>query len=286
MATAKTKSFKVDFYATGSDGDRTSPDFAELLARAVDGRTEALALDSEEDRYQVRSIIPSAKGAVVLGVFGRCRFGEQPVQGTMDGQESDVELAPGHGLIQKNHFMFVSALNLLVYQRNVDGSHISRFQSYVRHATGRPVELEPLLTRDSYRKLLEGGEAKWVDFSFSKPKDPSMYEGMATKKAVELVNEMGGLNARIRVSVGRSDQTLVNQLKDAIVMMARSGQAKVARVKLEELEAPVDLIAERIVETATVPVQENGRPSSRDIYAALQEARTQRGDDIRTFFGT
>jgi hypothetical protein len=49
--------------------------------------TDAVALTpGEKEQYQVRSIVKFAGGKVYKGVFGRCRFGEKPVQGSALGE--------------------------------------------------------------------------------------------------------------------------------------------------------------------------------------------------------
>jgi hypothetical protein len=291
MATSRnrTKTYKVDFFVVTRGGERDHTILHDLFTDACEGNgyTEARPLDpGEEEKYQVRSITRAGRGGRFFkGVFGRCRFGETPLQGTEHGTETDVKLKPGHGLVAKNYFLFHSNRNLLVYQRNSSGSHYSRFQAYVNRATGDSLTFEPILTRDSYKRLIRGGEAKQIDVSFPQPKDASIYTDAFIHDAVKLLNRTHGIRARIRISVGRAHQTLDSRIKDAVVALARSGLARVARVRLEDADEPIDLIADRIVGSITVPLQENGRPSSEDIYAALGKAEDDRSDDIRSFFG-
>lgn len=283
----KSKTFKVDFYAVTVDGNRVNAIMEDLLKTAPSkDYTEALSLDNgAEEKFQIRSIVSTRNGRVYKGVFGRCRYGEKPVQGTEDGKEADVDLKPGHGLVEKNHFLFYAGRNMIVYQRNSSGSHISRFQRYINQATSRNVLFEPILTRDSYARLMHGPEVREIDVSFQQPKDSSLYQDMFTQDAVKLVKKVGGVNARIRISVGRTNRRLVGKIKDAAVVLAKSGLAKVARVKLEAESEPIDLIADRIVSSISVQLLDNGRPDPEAIYAGLAQAESDRSADLKTFFG-
>ena len=289
MVGHKSKSYKVDFFVVTLGGDRKHLAITNFLNKAKkSGYTEALSLSSGVDeKYQIRSLISTGGGASYKGVFGRCRFGEKPRQGTADGKESDVELKPGHGLVEKNHFLFFSAKNLLVYQRSGTGSHYSRFQRYMNLAAGQPdpILFEPILTTDAYERLISGPSARSVDISFQQPKDPSIYKDAWFRDAIKLVQSAGGLNARVRISVGRSNNRLVDKMKTAALTLAKGGLARVARVKLEEDDEAIDLIADRIVETITVKLNDKGRPEPEDVYAALQQAEAKRTKDLKSFYG-
>jgi len=287
MATKKFKQFKVDFYVVTEEQRRENT----VLTNLLHGNqvTEALALNADDnEHFQIRSITSINSGSAYKAVFGRCRFGETPVQGDANGNEEDVELKPGHGLVEKNHFLFFPNNNLLVYQRNSTGSHYSKLQRYIARAgDSLNAALEPILTSDAYTRLIKSTEPiKQIDLSFQAPKDPSLYQQIWTKDAIRLLNSSGGLNARITISMGRQDGHLVGQMRDAAVTLARAGLARVARVKLEEIAEPIDLIADRVIETVQVLMGENGRPIPEMVHAALEEARHRRSEDLKRFFGT
>ncbi len=287
----KKKTFKVDFFVAVSDGSQKHDVVRNFLKAAKKGaggaHTEALPLVADEDeQYMIRSLVPLGKRGAYKGVFGRCRFNETPLQGTAEGLEADVELKPGHGLVEKNHFLFFGDRNLMLYQRNPSGSHYGRFQRYLNLASSESVILEPILTTNAYERLLDGGDARIIDVSFQQPRDPALYEDAWLRDAIKLTREIGGVNARVRISVGRSHTARLTKIKNAVVMMAKGGFAKVARVRLEDDLEPIDLIADRIIESITVPLYENGRPDPEEIYAALQQAELDRAADLRSFFGS
>lgn len=288
MSGAKKKQYKVDFYVLTVDQDRNNSILTDIL-QDPRGFADAIALNSGDDeRFQIRSIQTINVGKAYKAVFGRCRYGETPEQGAEDGSEEDVKLKPGHGLVEKNHFLFFPESNLIVYQRNQSGSHYSKFQRYIERVSSTSnVACEPILTSDSYERLLAPGvQAKRVDISFQQPKDPSLYGQAWTKDAIKLVNAVGGATARITIGVGRTRNKLLAQAKDAAVLLAKAGLAKVARVKVDDQNEPIDLIADRVVETISVALGDNGRPVPELVYVALENAKTKRRKDLQSFFGT
>lgn len=280
------RSYTAEFYVISEEGKRDGTLFENLLRSSEqNGYTPALELTpGEDEKHQFRSIKSHGNGRVWSGIFGRCRFNETPEQGTEDGLEEDVELKPGHGLVEKNHFLFFPKNNLLVYQRNRNASSHSRLQHYLNLPNFKSVALEPILTSDSYQRLLDGGEVRMVEFSFKPPKDLSLFQGTTVQKAIDIASATGGANVKVRISAGRG-QGVLHDVKDALVQLARFGFASVARVKLEDEIQPIDLIADRVKASFSVSLETNGRPTSAAVYKGLEEARTSCEKHLKTFFG-
>lgn len=289
MATKKTKSFKVDFYVLTLNQKQGTKLLHRLLKRSLSNTcTEARPLIANEDElYQIRSIVELGGGSSYKGVFGRCRYNETPVQGKVDGSEEDVQLKPGHGLVEKNHFLYFPTTNLIVYQRNASGSHYSKLRAYLELVTQETaVNLEPVLTSDSYAKLLgSNADVRRVELSFLKPKDSRLYSNAWTKEAIKLLKSAGSVTSRITMSIGRAPGSLRHDLKNAAVALAKDGLVSVARVKLESEAEPIDLIADRVIATVTVPVAKNGRLEPETVYAALDRAKSDKKADLDAFFG-
>lgn len=279
------KTYKVDFYVVTKDQERDHDRMEQLLHNGKD-HTEALQLDpKDDDKHQIRSIVKGS-GTMSQAVFGRCRFGDKPVQGTLDGREEELKLKAGHGLVEKNHFLFFADRNLIVYQRNGSGSHYVKLQRYLNKALSANIGLEPILTTNAYQRLLsQSGNTKRVELSFQRPKDPSLYKDLWTKEAIQLVRKVGGVNARIVISTGRSPVNMADQIKFTAVAAARAGLASVAKVRIDDEMEPIDLIADRIIDSISVKVGDNGRPESASIYQEMYQAYDRQRPHLRTFFG-
>ncbi|TGV09420.1 hypothetical protein E4695_04705 [Alcaligenaceae bacterium 429] len=74
-------------------------------------------------------------------------------------------------------------------------------------------------------------------------------------------------------------------MKDAVVTLAKDGLATVAKVTIEGEKEPIDLIADRIIETLDVDVDKNNRMIPRSVYQQLERAKTRREEDLQAFFG-
>lgn len=283
---SRTRSFKVDFFCITRNGDRRHQELADALAvLPPGGHTEAVALEGGDEKHQLRGVKRGPRGAIYTAVFGRCRFNETLTQGDEHGSEADVELKPGHGLVEKNHLIFVPRRNLVVYQRNAGGSHHSKLQGYLNKLFEGRYVLEPILQRDAYVKLVEGGELKGVEMSFAVPADPDVYKDVLTSQAAKLLRDCGALRGHFKMSVGRNRQRLAPYLKDALNSMARSGLASVAKARLEDLQEPIDLIADRLVKSATVDVGDDGKVSDHAYFSALDTARHDAEEALRVFYG-
>lgn len=282
------RQFKIDFFCVTASGKRKHPLLSDMLAAVPSaGCTAAMSLENGDEKYQLRSIVPLPGGTTLKAIFGRCRYNEVLTQGDEHGAEADVTLKPGHGLVEKNHLLFIPAQNLLVYQRNSNGSHHSKLQAYLNRLMpdGRFV-LEPILQRDAYEKLIKGGEVKRFEVSFLAPSDPSLYKDLLTSDATRMLKACGATSGHIKMSVGRRPQGLQAWIKDSIASMAQAGLATVARVKLDDIEHPIDLIADRLLRTVEVEVGLDGRVLPDAYFSALANAKYEATDTLNTFFGT
>lgn len=287
MTVRRAHSYKVDFYVVTVDGD---PGHDVVTSALADPRqyTDAVALTANiDEKHQIRAITTSrGRRGVTSAVFGRCRYGERLVQGAEDGREADVALLPGHALVEKNHFLFYPDRNLLVYQRNAGGSHWAKFQQFLSRITNARVALEPILVSDAYERLLNDDVIpRRIDISFRAPRDPSLYNDRWTREALDLLGSAGATNGRFTISAGRGNAGLLAKMKGIVVGAARTGLARVAKVKIEDVEEPIDLIADRIIESITVQVDDRGHATAEDIYAELSAAVGRRAEDLRSFFG-
>lgn len=287
-AASDPKRYAVDFFCVTKNGNRRTTFLREVLERYSGGHAPAIELEQGVDeKYQIRSIQASRTGKVYAAVFGRCRYGETPEQTSEDGVESDVELKPGHGLVEKNHFLFFTDLNLVVYQRNGSGSSSAKFQRYLNRPAYINVSMEPVLTQDSYERLLQGGGLKKVELSIARPHlQPDSGEQLI-QEAIALFGTTDAGRLKITLSADRN-RTLSETLRTPIAVLAKLDRTRVARVHLEgenEAVEVIDLIGDRIRGTITVPLEQNGRPTAASVFRALAEVKDAKREDLRAFFG-
>lgn len=286
MSNGGTRQFTADFFCFCKNEDKRSEYLKNLLEKHVGGHAPATALeDGSDEKYQIRSIRAPSNRKVYMAVFGRSKYGEVPEQATETGDESDVELKPDHGLVQKNHFLFYPDLNLVVFQRNGTASRYTHMQRYLNRPTYKGYVLEPVLTRDSYQRLSEGGEIKKVELSLLKPTfDVDQQSDQFLSEVVNLFGAAGAERMKITVSANRN-RSLLELMRTSVPKAARHGRARVARVTMKEDNEIIDLIADRISQPMQVTVGDNGRPIPRSVFEELARAKDARKSDLQAFFG-
>lgn len=283
MSTHRT--FKIDFFCVTHQRQRNHTLLTDLLAGAAAGCTQDIELVAgEPERYQFRSIVSVNRHALFKAVFGRCRF-DALTQGDVHGQEEDVTLRPGYGLVDKNHLLFVPRQNLVVWQRHGSSSHHSRMQEYLNRTLGGDVMLEPILMPDAYQRLMSGGDLKSFELSLARPRDAGLYSHLLAEDAFRLVGDRNAINVKVKISVGRTRLSLPNWMKGALQQWSTTGDARVAKATLHGTSEPIDLLADRLVHSASIPLQAGNRAHPDDIYAALERARDEHRESLRRYFG-
>lgn len=283
---AGTRTIKVDFFCA-THRNQKRHELIDNLFDQINERhcTEAIPLeDNSDELFQFRNVARIGRARIVTAVFGRNRLGEKLTQGDHTGEEEDVELRPGYGLVEKNHLLFVPSRNLIVWQRHASGSHHSKLQAYINRMVRSPVILEPILTPDAYHRLIQGGALKSFELSLTPPADAAFYRDVLSQHAMQLVHECGAIRANIKLSVGRSGIRMPEWIKEALGSWARSGLARVAKAKVEDEETPIDLVGSRLVHSVSVPLGADKKVSPRAVYSALETARTERRAELDRYF--
>ena len=280
--------YMVDFYCLTQNGIRGTTYLKDYLKSHLNGHASAVSLDpGSPEKYQIRSIEASANEKVFKAVFGRCRYGETPEQTSTDGHESDVELKPDHALVEKNHFLFFVELNLIVYQRNASAGSHSKLQKYFNSPRFLGINLEPVLTEDSYEKIMRGGPLKKIEVSIMKPNFTLDPEEQFVQEAIDMFATAGAGSMKVTLSADRG-RSLTEVMRTSVTTLARFGKTRIARVHLlddNDQTEVVDLIGDRIKQPMTIPLGLNGRPTANDVYAGLAQAKDERSEDLQAFFG-
>ncbi len=278
------RTFTADFFCLEQDGVVNTTVLRDLLSKHVGGHAPAHSVLGDPGiKHQIRSIQVNKAGTVFKAVFGKLRHGETPEQATEDGDESDVELKPGHGLVDKSHFLFYSDINLLVFQRNTNAGRESHFQNYLNKPTYLGLSLVPVLSKDSYTKLMEGGKIKRMEISLKKPAFALEEEDLLLKDCVDVFTNSNAGRIKLVLSA-QIGETLKDEVKDAALKLAKFGRTRVAKATLASDNEVVDLILDRVIKTFDVDLSPNGRPDPTDLFAGLAKAKDECANELKAFF--
>lgn len=286
MATSQTRRYTADFFCFEEGENRFAPSFRDLLEQSVNGNAPAHSIDSDQTiKYQIRSIRKTSNGNVYMAVFGKLRHGEAPEQATEHSEEVDVQLLPGHGLVEKSHFLFFADINLLVLQRNRNAGGRSHFQSYLNQPQFAERVLVPVLSKDAYRRLVDGGPIKRIEVSLRPPAFTSDEEDSHLKDFIKVFESSGASRMKMTLSV-KTGESLAATAKNALLTLSKFGRTSIARATLCDEGEVVDLLVDRVTETFEVKLLQNGRPDPQSMFQGLAEAKDARASTLQVFFGT
>lgn len=285
-----TKSYKVGFYVGSVGADGLGGKVSTKLQEFFLSTDKAPVINEADLEYQIRDLVSLNKGSVFKGVFAKIRTSDIPHIGSSTGGEREIDLADGEGVIDKNHFLYYSSQELLVYQSNGNGSTIEAFGRYFTRVFDKTTTFNAVLKEDSMARLMNMNlQPKFIELSVARPTNPNFYpQDEWSKQFLELLASVGGYNASIRISgetIGRHKKPLLKKVKQSAMAFVENGYASVARITMEEVEQPIDLIADRIV--AKVSVSMNGRyPVTSEIYKELERAKSENQQELDKVFGT
>lgn len=283
MASGKTRKYKVDFYHVQQEGVSDTDVVRNLLASNVNSHAEAHSLENPDTQFQIRDIsLASANNNIYKAVFGRLRHNETPEQASTNGGDADVKLLPGHGLVEKNHFLFFKDLNLIVFQRNSHAGRNSHLQAYLNMPKFAKVSLTQILTADTYSKLLNGAPLKKVEVSLRKPASALQQEDTFLQPMIDQFSGKGPGLMKVLLSAERGE-SLPEDLKESLIKLSKFGRANVARSTLID-DTVVDLLLDRVVGAFVVDLQSTGRALPQHMFAGLAQAKDQCADDLENFF--
>lgn len=284
MVAASKRTYTADFFCMEQDAVSKTTVLTDLLKANVGQHAPAQHINGDKDvKYQIRNIHANNAGTIYRAVFGKLRHDGTPEQASEDGDDSDVELKPGNGLVEKSHFLFFSDLNLLVFQRNKNAGRESHFQNYLNIPVYQGLALVPILSRDSYTRLSEGGEIKRLEISLKNPASVLAQEDALLKDCVDMFanSNAGRMKLTLSANIGG---TLKEEVKQAALKLAKFGRTRIARATLAADNEIIDLILDRVVKTFEVPLQPNGRPIPVDIFAGLAKAKDECAEELKAFF--
>jgi hypothetical protein len=227
---------------------------------------------------------------VYSGEFKRYGNDDLPHAGVPLGRERELEMGPHEMTIERNHFIYYQHRRVLVWQENRRSAPVSALSRYLSNALATTVAFYPILTRDAtVNELLATHNPKVLEFTVARPLNPELYEGAGdTNRVMSLLAGLGGMTGSFRISANAVG--LRGRLLDAArtIMLGRelvaSGQASKVQVQLEDVDHPIDLLADRLKSKVTVNTE--GRyPIPADLFAELARVKDDFEDELAEVFG-
>jgi len=243
--------------------------------------------------YQVRGL--TKRGTYYEGIFAKFRYNDIPKIGSVANvKEIKIPLKPDQGLIEKNHFLYYPAKQVLVFQNCREAGTPNQFAKYITEATSKTAVFNPILKGDSAKRLMLGGvKPRELEVSFAMPKGVVRTQGKNkfTSNILEALGSAGGRSMTLKITLGgqsRSTSDYLNMdVKDAMQELVSITDTRTARLKVDTDEGitdTIDLIADRI--TASVQVKMAGKyPQTKSLFQALKDAKSDANHEIEAALG-
>ncbi|RJX32327.1 MAG: hypothetical protein C4516_04310 [Oxalobacter sp.] len=278
------KNYGVRFYAGnfGNDAAKVSQILSGIEARIRDGASSP-QFHEQEVVYELRDFISFNNGAAYRGVFAVLRD-DAPNIRQANGEERPIALGENERLIEKNHFLFFRANELLVWQVNSRGSHVRRFERFLSNASDSTVTLDDVLNKASLDRL-NRGIVKRIRIRVGKPRNAVQIDPHNWEDATfSMLNGVNGSSLTLEVSTRRKQQGLSDNVKEAVHRLLDRGETKSLQVKLLGEQEPIDLFADCIKDS--VSVEMNGLyPIPESMFAALGAAKDRQAEALNAYFG-
>lgn len=225
--------------------------------------------------HQIRLHQVSADRREYNGYFVRFREELPLVSKRSSHIEEPPKLGPDDELIEKNHFsLFVedNGCEVLAYQVSMEGSDAAALARYLTFIGGgtHTVSLDDVLT-SSALEMLKHGIVKSFEFEIAKPRSKSYAPDPNDTWTNEGIKHMANSEAtrfRAKISTTSATKGLGGNIKNEIAHLLNSKQTKKLRVKLSDVDHPLDLFAERVFDKIAVLLNK-GRPDSRQMFSEM-----------------
>lgn len=276
------KSFRVRYYV-GVVMDPPGVKVSDLFARLIQGGFPYPHLQDGSVAYEMRDLVGLNGDRVFKGVLAVLRD-DAPNIREAGGGERPITLADDEHVIEKNHFLYYSDRQLLAWQVNGRGSHISRMEKYLSYVSGMTVGLADVIQPNALRRLNEGTVKRLkVRIASSKNAaavDPHDWES----GTLDLMNGIGATSITVEVSAGKRAGQLKDEVKGVLHRLLEREDTRAVQVTMTGEQEPIDLFADCITDKITVPML-GLYPIAEDIFAQLEESKKRNQAAFDEYFG-
>lgn len=287
----KTKNYAVQFFQVDSPTLKAKKEDAiwELLFNESNssstGKIPTIGRSASGYAFELRELF--AHSGVITGCLALLDS-EAPHIRDVAGIERKIAVKPGDQFLQKNYFIYYKKQRLLVWQFNLAANHVNNFGIMLSALTANQHTIVcNVLLDDAFGFDPRTAKIQYVDLRVREPSTN------AQRLQVEQLDPNSwGVNPFAVMSKSQSSSfSLVLQTRrastpklagwvgDMVEKLWGSSQTRKLRVKVADLEEPIDLLAKRI--KARISVKMDGLyPNPKSVLEQLQEAKDLCNDEI------
>jgi hypothetical protein len=280
------KGYNIRFYqGTAYDSNGKSHKVSDILTKLVNhvqANQVPAPVASGDNEFEVRDI--SESGGFFSGVLAVLRPDAPHIRDSAGG-ERPIPLNDGDRLMEKNHFIYYAENELLAWQVNGRGSHVSRLEKYLTAFSGLTVTLDDMLKIDAWQRLSNGIISR-VEFRLAQPRNPALIDSANWESAAfEMMSGSDATTVSVSVSTKRKNRGLSAKMKEAVRRLMDGDTTRKLKVKLREIDDPVDLLTECLRTRITVDMDGLYPKDSRQVFAEMATAKRELQPEFDRHFG-
>lgn len=280
------KKYRVSLYQATLQDDAPADIAGDLFGRFLGA--EPVVQQYGDVSYHLS--VASIGHGIYRGELKRYANDDLPHAGVPNGHERELEMEAHEMTIERNHFIYYQNRKLIVWQENRRAGPVSALARYISSCLDTTIAFYPVMTQEAtINLLLQNHRPKALEFTVARPLNPAIYQNAGDANHVmSLLAGLGGLTGSFRISANaRGVRGKLLEAGRALALgreLVASGQASAVRLEVEDMDHPIDLLADRLKSTVTVNTV--GRyPIPDDIYAELANVKADFEPELIGIFG-
>lgn len=238
---------------------------------------KTLDLYSNGEGYRIKEVekLNGDEGLLLRGSFVRFRTDIPTAGERTSDTEKQVQLDINHEIIEKVHWVLCTHNNqeYLTFQSSMHGGTVHAFIKYLNFSDTQVLyQQNDVFSQGSIESLLAGKVVKSVEFRVGAPrskKNQPNPEDTWTSQALDFLKD-GATIFEGKVSTRSTISGLAGDAVDNIKAMLGSPTTKKLKVRVSDIDEPIDLFGDRIKGMIQVPII-NGVVNSSVILLEMQK---------------
>jgi len=286
-----TKSFSIRFYAGIARVGGAEVPLAKAL-KAIHSKQALHSVKRGSDICFLRILETWNNDQNFRGVLSKMRTENIPHKGDVAGNEEEIALSKGQGLVEKTYFIYTHRRSLLIFQQNFHGCVVNVLAEILGNAISATVTFSPILKSDAMARFMSGESSlKKFTVSVARPTNPSMFPNNEfSTPMLSMMNESNAATLSVHMSAnkrGTRGNRFPAKMKRAIRDFVANDFTRNVQVEIESdgHVIPIDLLADSVMSKQIVEMRKR-YPVQAKMFAALEAARKEVQQDLDAYFGT
>ncbi|OAM32430.1 hypothetical protein A7P96_02080 [Eikenella sp. NML03-A-027] len=204
---------------------------------------------------------------------------------------NEILIKANEGFLEKSHFIIskeISGRELISFQYAIEAGTVNTLgkllQKLITHAD--EVEILEIIRQDAMpMHRVMNGEVRYLEYTIAKPRtEDYIAEDDFTKSALELMNDSNATKFDGKISIHARKKGLSKWIKEKIsTLIKQSETTKRLKVKLNEIEMPIDILKDQIKTKISVEIKKKKTrcPETSQMLQSISTGKKKMYDQIK-----